>query len=241
MTISKPGVVLVDDHVLLRNGLARLINSFGQYEILFEAGGGKDLIRQLKNSRRPDIVLLDINMPEMDGYETACWLKRYYPEIRVLALSMYDTDSAIVRMLKNGAKGYILKDIEPAELKLALESVIEKGFYYSDLVTGKLIHTIGHLDEPEHRVHHLLALNERELEFMKLVCTEWTYKEIADRMYLSPRTIDGYRDALFEKLNVKTRVGLAMYAVRNGIVNLDTIATLARTPDPVPSSAHSSL
>jgi DNA-binding NarL/FixJ family response regulator len=180
-------------------------------------------------------------MPEMDGYETACWLKRFCPEIRVLALSMYDTDSAIVRMLKNGAKGYILKDIEPAELKLALESVVEKGFYYSDLVTGKLIHTIGHLDEPEHRVHHLLALNERELEFMKLVCTEWTYKEIADRMYLSPRTIDGYRDALFEKLNVKTRVGLAMYAVRNGIVNLDTIATLARTADPVPSSAHSSL
>jgi two-component system invasion response regulator UvrY len=228
MTISKPGIVLVDDHVLLRNGLAGLIRSFGQYDILFEAGSGKDLIRQLKNFRRPEIILLDINMPEMDGYETACWLKRNYPESKVLALSMYDTDSAIVRMLKNGAKGYILKDIDPAELKLALESVIDKGYYYSDLVTGKLIHTISHIDEPEHRVHHLLTLNQRELEFMKLVCTEWTYKEIADRMYLSPRTIDGYRDALFEKLNVRTRVGLAMYAVRNGIVSLDTIGTLAR-------------
>src|ERR1700754_2796969 len=229
MTIFKSGVALVDDHVLLRNGLAGLIRSFGRYDVLFEAGGGIDMISQLKKSpRRPDMILLDINMPEMDGYETACWLKRNYPEIRVLALSMYDTDSAIVRMLKNGAKGYILKDIEPAELKLALESVMEKGYYYSDLVTGKLIHTISHIDEPEHRVHHLLTLNERELEFMKLVCTEWTYKEIADRMYLSPRTIDGYRDALFEKLNVKTRVGLAMYAVRNGIVNLDTIGTLAR-------------
>ena len=221
MTTLKPGVVLVDDHVLLRNGLASLIRGFGEYEVLFEACGGKDLIRQLQNNRLPDIILLDINMPDMDGYDTACWLRRNFPEIKVLALSMYDTDSAIVRMLKNGAKGYVLKDIDAGVLKVALDSVLEKGFYYTDMVTGKLIHTINTLDDPEMRMRRLLALNERELEFMKLVCTEWTYKEIADRMYLSPRTIDGYRDALFEKLNVRTRVGLAMYAVRSGIVSLD--------------------
>ncbi len=220
-TTLKPGVVLVDDHVLLRSGLASLIRGFGEYEVVFEACDGKDLIRQLKDSRRPDIVLLDINMPEMDGYETACWLRRNYPEIKVLALSMYDTDSSIVRMLKNGVKGYIVKDIDACELRLALDTVIDKGFYYTDMVTGKLIHTISNLDEPDLRVRRILSLNERELEFMKMVCTEWTYKEIADRMYLSPRTIDGYRDALFEKLNVRTRVGLAMYAVRNGIVNFD--------------------
>ena len=211
----------MDDHVLLRNGLASLIRGFGEYEVLFEACGGKDLIRQLKNSRLPDIILLDINMPEMDGYDTACWLRRNYPDIKVLALSMYETDNAIVRMLKNGAKGYVLKDIDAGVLKVALNSVLEKGFYYTDMVTGKLIHTISTLDDPELRMRRLLALNERELEFMKLVCTEWTYKEIADRMYLSPRTIDGYRDALFEKLNVRTRVGLAMYAVRSGIVPID--------------------
>ena len=221
MTTLKPGVVLVDDHALLRSGLASLISGFGEFEILFEACDGKDLIRQLQECRRPDIVLLDINMPEMDGFETACWLRRNFPEIKVLALSMYDTDSSIVRMLRSGVKGYILKDIDAGELRLALESVMEKGYYYTDLVTGKLLHTINHLNEPETRIRRLLTLNERELEFMKLVCTEWTYKEIADRMYLSPRTIDGYRDALFEKLNVRTRVGLAMYAVKNGIVSLD--------------------
>jgi two-component system invasion response regulator UvrY len=221
MTTPKPGVVLVDDHVLLRSGLASLISGFGEYEVLFEACSGKDLIRQLKYSRPPDIVLLDINMPDMDGFETACWLKRNFPEIKVLALSMYDTDSSVVRMLKNGAKGYILKDIEAADLRMALDAIVEKGYYYTDNVTGKLIQTINTLDEPELRVRRLLTLNERELEFMKLVCTEWTYKEIADRMYLSPRTIDGYRDALFEKLNVRTRVGLAMYAVKNGIVSLE--------------------
>ena len=211
----------MDDHALLRSGLASLIRGFGEYDVLFEASDGRDLIRQLKHSRRPDIVLLDINMPDMDGFETACWLKRNCPEIKVLALSMYDTDSSVVRMLKNGAKGYILKDIEATELREALDSIIEKGYYYTDNVTGKLIQTISVLDEPEMRARRLLTLNERELEFMKLVCTEWTYKEIADRMYLSPRTIDGYRDALFEKLNVRTRVGLAMYAVKNGIVSLE--------------------
>ena len=231
MTTSRPGVALVDDHVLLRNGLANLIDSFGAYDILFEARTGKDFIRQLPSVRLPDLVLLDINMPEMDGYETARWISRNHPQIKILALSMYDTDISIVRMLKNGVKGYILKDIEPSELKLAIESVIEKGFYYSEMVTGKLIHTINTLDEPEYRLRHLLTLNERELEFMKLVCTEWTYKEIADQMYLSPRTIDGYRDALFEKLNVKTRVGLVMFAIRHGIVSVGTACAGAGADD----------
>jgi two-component system invasion response regulator UvrY len=220
MNNVKPAVALVDDHVLLRNGLANLIRSFGEYAVVFEAHNGEDLIRQLDSHCQPDLVLLDINMPEMDGYETALWLKTHYPDVKILALSMYDTDNSIIRMLKNGVKGYVLKDIEPAELKMALDSVIQKGFYYSEIVTGKLIHTINTLDDPEQTMHQFLALNERELEFLKLVCSEYTYKEIAEFMYLSPRTIDGYRDTLFDKLQVRTRVGLVMYAIRNGIVSV---------------------
>jgi DNA-binding NarL/FixJ family response regulator len=216
----KPSVALVDDHVLLRNGLANLIRSFGEYSVLFEAGNGNDFIRQLKPRTLPDIVLLDINMPDMDGYDTALWIRRHHPEIKILALSMYDTDNSIIRMLKNGVKGYILKDADPTELKVALASVVSKGFYYSELVTGKLIHTINAFDVSDHQVRHVLRLNDRELEFLKLACTECTYKEIAEQMYLSPRTIDGYRDTLFEKLNVRTRVGLVLYAIRNGIVAL---------------------
>jgi two-component system invasion response regulator UvrY len=218
MNQCKPAVALVDDHVLLRNGLANLIRSFGEYAILYEARNGSDLIRQLKPRLLPELVLLDINMPEMDGYDTALWLKRHFPEIKILALSMYDTHHSIIRMMKNGAKGYILKDISPAELKIALHSVIHKGFYYSELVTGKLIHTISTLDDPEHSMHQFLGLNDRETTFLRLVCSELTYKEIADQMCLSPRTIDGYRDSLFEKLKVRTRVGLVLYAIRNGIV-----------------------
>jgi len=214
----KAKIALADDHVLLRSGLANLLKDF-EYEILFQADNGKEFIEKLKTHSAPDIVLMDINMPEMDGYETTLWLKRNYPDVKVLALSMYDDENAIIRMLKNGAKGYILKDSDPSEMKAALHALMTKGYYHSELVTGKLIHTINNLDEPEHSfVKNVLGLNEREIEFLKLVCTEMTYKEIAEQMFISPRTIDGYRDALFERLNIKSRVGLVLYAIKNGIV-----------------------
>jgi two-component system, NarL family, invasion response regulator UvrY len=212
-------IVLIDDHVLLRNGLANLVKELG-YGVLFEADNGKDFTEKLKPKFLPDIVLLDINMPLMDGYETANWIKKYYPDIKILALSMNDNESAVIRMLKAGAKGYILKDTDPSELKTALYDLMTKGFYYSEMVTGKLIHAVNHLDEPGNTLKNILQLNEKEKEFLKYVCTELTYKEIADKLIVSPRTVDGYRDNLFEKLNVKTRVGLVMYAIRNGIVSV---------------------
>ncbi len=213
-------VVLADDHGLLRHGLANLIKSFGGYEVLFEADNGNHFKQQLDKKQLPDIVLMDINMPEMDGYETTLWLKKNHPLVNVLALSMYDNENAIIRMFKAGAKGYILKDCDPAELRDALQSVMKKGFYYSEMVTGRLIHNINKMDDDDGTNAGLMQLSDREIEFLKLACSELTYKEIADKMFLSPRTIDGYRDALFEKLNVKTRVGLVMYAIKNGIVSL---------------------
>ncbi len=212
-------VALVDDHVLLRNGLAALVGTLG-YTVLFEADNGKDFLDKLEKNGIPDLVLLDINMPKMDGYETALWLKRNYPDVRVLALSMYDDENAIIRMLKNGARGYILKDSEPLELKTAMDAVFTKGFHYSEMVTGRLIHTLNTMDEESDRNKSVSGLNEREIEFLKLAATEMTYKEIAEQMHLSPRTIDGYRDALFEKLDLKSRVGLVLFAIKHGIVTV---------------------
>jgi DNA-binding NarL/FixJ family response regulator len=213
-------IVLVDDHALLRNGLATLVRNLG-HGVLFEADNGKDFIENLKPNSLPDIVLLDINMPEMDGYQTASWIKANQPSIKTLALSMYDDENAIIRMLKNGAKGYLLKDSEPAELQDAITAIMKKGYYYSDLVNGKLINAINKIDDDGNDLKNLIKLTNREIEFLKYTCTELNYKEIADELCISPRTVDGYRTDLFEKLHVKSRVGLVIYAIKNGIVILN--------------------
>src|SRR5688572_10415689 len=134
-------IVLVDDHSLLRNGLAVMLREEG-YNVLFEADNGKEFVEKMKTGQAPDVVLLDINMKYMDGYETAAWIRTNHPGTKVLALSMYDDEDAIIKMLKNGARGYILKDSHPSELKAAIESVLTKGFHYSEIITGRLMRSI---------------------------------------------------------------------------------------------------
>ncbi len=214
-------VGIVDDHKLFRDGVAELINGFTDYQVIIEADNGIDLMAQLQKAKQlPDIILLDINMKEMDGFETAEWLKQNHPDIKILALSMYENETAVIRMLRAGARGYILKNIRKDELQQALTSIITRGYYYTDLVTGKLIHIIHTFDEPKTaaEINNLVSLTPREIEFLKLACTELPYKSIAQKMTLSIHTIDGYRDTLFEKLNVHSRVGLVLYAIKNKIV-----------------------
>jgi len=212
-------IVLVDDHVLLRSGLAALIKSLG-YDVIFEADNGNDFCEKMVNYNIPDIVLLDINMPVMDGYQTCKWLHINHPNIKVLALSMYDNEAAIITMIKCGAKGYILKDSSPAQLKAALHDLVVKGYHYSEVLNGKLIFALNKMDED---TENKQFFTDREIEFLKHSCTELSYKQIADIMQASPRTIDGYRDTLFEKLNIKTRVGLAIYAIKSGLIDIDKV------------------
>lgn len=211
-------IALVDDHRLFRQALVEVIHKNPAFRVIIEADNGRDFIEQLGAlPALPDVVLLDINMPIMNGYDTALWLNQNFPKVKVVALSMYDQQAAVMRMLKNGAKGYVLKDAEKEELYEAIERVMVQGFYYSDLVVSALSNTLRPPDGgPKHPVN---LINAREMEFIQLACHDLTYKEIAEEMSLSPRTIDGYRAALFEKLNVKSRVGLVMYAMRNGLVD----------------------
>ncbi|MCW3088232.1 MAG: DNA-binding response regulator [Sediminibacterium sp.] len=214
-------VALVDDHTLLRNGLASVINSFSGYTVLFEANNGRHFTELLNPENLPHVVLLDVTMPEMNGYETAAWITAHYPQIRILALSMLNDERSIIKMLRNGAKGYILKDAELTELKKALDAVVTKGIYINELLYNNILHTMNHgPSQEESDEQKVLDLTEREKEFLRLLCTDKSYKEIAAAMFLSPRTIDGYRDILFDKLNVASRVGLVIFAIRNQLVTL---------------------
>jgi DNA-binding NarL/FixJ family response regulator len=159
-------------------------------------------------------------MPKMDGYQTAEWLRVNYPKVNVLALSTMEAETSIIKMIKHGAKGYILKDAEPSELKRAFDELMDHGFFYNQLVSKKILQALHLITDENSEINTFVNLSIKEVEFIKLMCTEKSYQEIANEMGLSTRTIDGYRDSLFRKLNVTTRVGLVMYAVRNKIVNV---------------------
>jgi DNA-binding NarL/FixJ family response regulator len=217
---DKHQIAVVDDHNLFRQGLISLINHFPQYEVMLEASNGKAFISQLDPNHLPEIVLMDISMPEMDGYATCEWLKKNYPEIKVLALSTMDAETAIIKMIRSGAKGYIVKDADLAELKLAFSELLTVGFFYNELVSRKVIHSINRIVDENDQINTLQKLSENELTFLRLSCSEKTYQEIAAEMFKSEKTIDGYRAELFKKLNVTSRVGMVMFAIKNGIVQL---------------------
>ncbi len=213
-------VVLVDDHSLLRNGLANLIDSYDNFKVLFEADNGKDFINQLDTNNLPDVVLMDITMPEMDGFATAAWIKEHHPKIKVLALSMMDDDYSIIKMLKSGARGYVVKNTKAKELLEALNEIVEKGFYFNEQISNKIAHSVYSPSDKTTENNGLMTLTNKETEFLVLACSEKSYKEIAESMFISPRTVDTYRDSLFQKLNIKTRVGLVMFAIKTGLVKL---------------------
>jgi two-component system, NarL family, invasion response regulator UvrY len=224
----KTRIAIADDHSLFRKGLIKLLDE-DRYELLYDVENGKILIDKIRENDPvlPDIVIMDIEMPGMNGYETVAWLKDNYPAIKVLVVSMVDREEAIVRMLKLGVKGYLSKEMEPEDLHAALQSIMKKNYYYTDFVTNKLVHSLqsgDHDTEPKSEMlqnHELWdTLNTKQKEFIRQACTEMTYEEIAEKMFLSPKTIDGYRDAVFEKFGVKNRVGLVLYAVKNKLVTL---------------------
>jgi two-component system invasion response regulator UvrY len=213
-------IAMVDDHVLLRDALAVVINNFEHCRVILLAANGRELLEKMQPDYLPDLVILDLNMPEMDGYETAKYLRINYPRIYVMVLTMYDSEISLLRMLQAGARGFLKKDIHPGELKLAIQSVMTSGYFYSHNSAGKLVNLFKKDNGVSPQTGNF-GLSENELTFLKLASTDMTYKEIATLMKISPRTVDNYRDSLFVKLNVKSRVGLAIYAIKSGVVTLE--------------------
>lgn len=214
----KKNIVIVDDHLLIAKAISSIIEKFDGYEVLYEAENGKNLIDQFKiKNNIPDIVLLDISMPVMNGFETATWLKQNHPAIKIMALTMQGDDESLIKMIKAGATGYLNKNVHPLELEKALNGISEKGFYYPDWATSRVLHALANESETG---DNNIKFTQRESEFLEYCCTELTYKEIGEKMFCSGRTVESYRDSAFEKLGVKTRVALALYAVKSGLHKL---------------------
>lgn len=203
-------IVIVDDHTLLSQAISGLVNSFENFEVLYTCKNGQELLDNLRfENKRPDIILMDVNMPIMDGIETTKHLKELFPDILVLALSVEEDDHTILKMIRAGAKGYLLKDTEKRVLEDALNELALNGYYHTNTVSQLLVKSLDGNNKDQ--------LRDREIEFIKYACTEMTYNEIADLMFLSPKTVQGYRDSVFSKLNLKNRTGLVIYALKNGL------------------------
>ena len=220
MKTTKPyKIILADDHILLRDALENLINNFKEFKVLHKAADGSEVIELLEKTDKTDILLMDLNMPKMDGCETAMWVTRKYPHIKTVILTMYDTEMMMIRLLQAGVCGFLKKDIHPEELHAALLTIAAGDYYYSNPSAAKVV---SHFRNPVNNqtTFQNLLLSEPEIEFIKLCTTDLTYVEIARAMRLKPRNIDHYRQALFSKLQVGSRVGLAIFAARNGLLTI---------------------
>ncbi|WP_103865317.1 response regulator transcription factor [Aquimarina sp. I32.4] len=213
--MKKKTVVIVDDHLLFAQSLEGLISKLEGYKVLAILKNGKELTQYYLHKRRtPDLVLLDVKMPVMDGVQTMQWLKENQPEQKVLALTMEDDEDTIIKMLRSGAKGYLLKDVHPENFQFAMKMVLEQGFFYS----GKIQVALQNSDKNKKREELHEKLTDKEKLFLKFACSELTYRGIAEEMSLSPKTVENYREAIFKKLEIKTRVGLVIYCIKHKLI-----------------------
>jgi two-component system, NarL family, invasion response regulator UvrY len=213
----KHKIGIADDHILVRKALIRLINSFEEYNVLFEVDNGTELKGAITKNGLPDIVLMDINMPNGNGFEATAWLHKNYPFVKVLVLSMMSDEAVIIKIIKLGAKGYILKTMEPEQLKTALDSIIKNDFYLPEIISGKVISGLQHNVDADKKE---ITVNEKELIFLQLLSTEMSYREISAHMFVSHRSIDEYKASLCERFHVKTRIGLVMFAIKNKLIEI---------------------
>lgn len=220
-------VALVDDHHLMRSGLAATVNSLGGYHVRLEAGNGQELVEEIqllqKNKLRlPALAIVDLNMPVMDGYETMAWLRTHAPTILPLALTFDGNEEAVVKAVRSGARGFLLKNTRPAVLKTALDSLLQTGYYYSEN-THQALQSDALQQDRQDRDRALVVerISPREMEFLKLVCdeAEYTYEEMAEQLGVHRRTVDNYRISLFEKFDIKSKTGLVLFALRWGLIS----------------------
>ena len=208
---------IADDHKIFRQGLRFALSDESAIECIGEADNGISLL-QLLEKEQPDVVLLDLKMPEMDGMQTTQEIRKLYPDMKIIMLTMFDDEHFIIHLMENGANGYLIKNAEPDEIKTAIRSAYETGYYFNDLVSNTMLKSLVKKEKASPRFKPEIKLNEREPEVLKLICQEHTAAEIGEKVFLSARTVEGIRANLLEKIGVRNTAGLVLYAVKNGIV-----------------------
>lgn len=209
-------ISIADDHKIFCDSLASLINDLEGFNVIWTAQDGIKTVEKFQQSTQiPDILLLDINMPGKTGIEVAEWLFKNHPDVHILALTMESDEASVIKMLQFGVKGYLLKNIGAEELFNALQSVVRYGFYYTPLISKQIGSQVA-----KRTGNTVPELKEREKELLQYMCTDLSYTEIAEKMFLSESTVDTYRGRLFEKFNVKNRIGLLLKASNMGLVKL---------------------
>lgn len=219
MAENKINIVVTDDHILFRKGMVALLEDFEMVDNIYEAGNGVQLLKLIESlDKHPDLILLDINMPEMDGVEVAGFLRRDYPDIRILILSMEDAPQLVVHLINEGVNGYLLKSADPEELELAVKKVVKNDFYFSGSLSGAVLQ--GMKSTTSHDLIKKQKLTKRELQVLELLCEELTAVEIGERLGLSARTVEGHKYNLLEKTETKNMAGLVIFAIKNKLYKI---------------------
>jgi len=215
-------IALADDEALFRKGLRLILSNYPHFQILFEAENGTDLLQQLQSTPTlPDILLLDLKMPETNGIEVAKIMQREYPTVKIIVLSTYFNQAFVVNLLEYGIAAYLSKDSEPDSLVTTINEVAEKGFHYSNKVMQIIRQNMTQKSRPKMQMPFNIKLTSREKEILQLICNEYTTPEIAKMLFLSPRTVNGHRNNLLAKLGCKNTAGLVALAVQQGLVQID--------------------
>jgi DNA-binding NarL/FixJ family response regulator len=209
--------LIADDHKIFRQGLKLVLNDDHLLKCIGEAASGIEVMQQL-GKEQPDVILLDLKMPDMDGIDTTQKIRELYPDLKIIILTMHNDEHFILHLMELGANGYLIKNADAEEIKKAIHSVHENNYYFNELVSTALLRKVSHHKNIDPKFRHSIELNEREIEVLKLICEENTAAEIAGKIFLSARTVEGIRASMMQKIGVKNIAGLVIYALKRGIV-----------------------
>jgi DNA-binding NarL/FixJ family response regulator len=210
-------VAIADDHKIFRKGVILSLRPFTNLKFVQEAENGEELLEGIP-AAEPDVILMDLRMPQKDGIETTKILSKLYPHIHVIVLSMYEDEKFVYHLMENGAHGYLLKNAEPQEIRRAVMEVQEKGYYLNNFVNRILLKRSHARQKVVPALNNEITLNEKERDVLKYICMEFTAQEIAQKMSISPRTVEAIKDRLMERFGSKNTAGLVFFAVKNNLV-----------------------